>query len=208
MIAYTPVDIDVKISRTVDFADYVRATHMTNLQQTYGYTSLLSPLISRNPVTDWRDANQVFGDHTGNTLYYAPNVQELFPELIELIHRLPYKELFGAVLNLHTNDLPPHRDEIVNTNILGPERYNALLTPHYGQQSFFVCKETDSERIYPTILEDYPVYAFNNNTVYHGADVILDNRVILVCGGILDVDRHKELIDQSLEKFKDYVIQF
>jgi len=208
MIAYTPVDIEVTIPNRVDYSEYVKAHHMTNLSQTYGYTSMLCPLISRNPVTDWKDATQVFGNHTGNDLYYAPGAKENFPELIDLIHRLPFKEILGAVLNLHVNDLPPHRDEIINTDIFGPERYNVLLTQHYNQESFFICKEVDSEKIYPKITEEHPVYAFNNNLIYHGADKVLDGRVILICGGILDPDKHSELINRSLNKFKDYVIQF
>jgi hypothetical protein len=208
MIAYTPVDIDVTIPNDIDYSEYVKTHHMTNLTQTYGYTSMLCPLISRNPVVDWKDATEVFADHTGNTLYYAPGVKENFPELIDLIHRLPYKEIFGAVLNLHLNELPPHQDELTNIDIVGPDRYNVLLTQHYNQESFFICKEPNSEKIYPKIIKEYPVYAFNNNRIYHGADKVLNDRVILICGGILDHDQHFELINRSLNKFKDYVIQF
>jgi len=208
MIAYTPIDISVNMPNIDTVKEYFNNNYMTNLQDTYGYTSLLCALISRNSVKDWRDANQVFADHTGTQLYYAPGVVELFPEIIDIINKLPYKELIGAVLNLHKENLPPHQDEFINLNIEGPERYNVLLTPHYEQDSFFICKEKHSEKIYPKILKDYPVYAFSNNKVYHGADIVLDDRIILICAGILDEEKHRNLIQKSVEKFKDYVIRF
>lgn len=208
MIAYTPIDMKITLPPIDSLKKYFKENYMTNLQDTYGYTSLLCALVSRNPVEDWRDANQVFADHTGNQLYYAPGVLELFPELIDIIQRLPYKEIIGAVLNLHKENLPPHQDEFININIDGPERYNVLLTSHYEQDSFFICKEKNSQKVYPKILKDYPVYAFSNNKAFHGADKVLEDRIILICAGILDEEKHRNLIHSSSEKFKDYVIRF
>ncbi len=51
------------------------------------------------------------------------------------------------------------------------------------------------------------MYAFSNNKVYHGADKVLDQRIILICAGILDEEKHNNLIKASSEKFKDYVIR-
>jgi hypothetical protein len=111
-------------------------------------------------------------------------------------------------LSLHTTILESHRDEILNLGIYSPERYNVLLSPHYEQDSFFICKEKHGEKHYPKILKDYPIYAFNNNETYHGADLVLDKRVILICGGILDEQKHVDLINRSAEKFNNYVIRY
>lgn len=207
MIAYTPIDMTVTLPDETVLKDYFFKNNITNLAETTGYTSSLCSLISRSPIDNWRDANQVFADYTGNDLYYAPGVRETLPELIDFIHRLPYTELIGAVLNLHTAYLAPHRDECMNLDIDGPERYNLLLTNHYEQDSFFICEEQNSEKKYPKILKDYPVYAFNNNKIYHGADTVLDQRIILICAGILDKEKHEELINRSVEKFREYVIE-
>lgn len=208
MIAYTPIDISIKIPNEDVLKRYFFDNHIINLKETTGYSSLLCALVSRNPVNDWRDAGQIFADHTGKELYYAPGVKEIFPDLVDFVHSLPYKELIGVVLNLHKEYLPPHQDEYINEDIVGPERYNVLLTSHYGQDSFFICKEKDSEKLYPKILKEYPVYAFSNNKVFHGADTVLDDRIILICAGILDKEKHQDLISRSVEKFKDYVIRF
>lgn len=208
MIAYTPIDIKCKIPDHNLLVDYIEENYITNLQETYGYTSKLCSIASRNVVLDWRDANEIFADHTGDELYFAPNVTSLFPELINIVNLLPYKEIIGMALSLHTNFLASHRDEIMNLGVYSPERYNVLLSPHYKQDSFFICKENDSEKVYPKILEDYPIYAFNNNETYHGADIVLDRRVILICAGVLDDQKHVELVNRSAEKFKEYVIRY
>jgi len=213
MIVYTPIDIPLRVPDHALLVDYIENNYITNLQSTYGYTSLLAGIASRTPVDDWRNANHVFSDssyeQTDNpVLYFPPRVISLFPELIKLLYKLPYKQVLGAALSLHTKYLAPHDDDTDTNNPSSPERYNILLSPHYGQDSFFICKEVDGPRDYPTILKDYPIYAFNNKDIYHGADPVLDHRVIMICSGIIDEEKHRALIARSVEKFKDYVIQY
>ena len=213
MIVYTPIDIPVRVPDHALLVDYIKNNHMTNLQDAYGYTSLLAAIASRAPVNNWRDANDVFSNSsytetTDAVLYFPPLVTSLFPELIELLYKLPYKQILGAGINLHTNYLLPHNDEVDPNLPSSPERYNVLLSPHYDQDSFFICKEKTGHRDYPTILKDYPVYAFNNKDIYHGADPVLNQRVIMICSGIIDEEKHQKLINQSVEKFKEYVIQY
>jgi hypothetical protein len=90
MIVYTPIDIPVRVPDHTLLVDYIKNNHMTNLQDTYGYTSLLAAIASRVPVTNWRDANDVFSDNsyketTDAVLYFPPLVTSLFPELIKLL---------------------------------------------------------------------------------------------------------------------------
>jgi hypothetical protein len=208
MIAYTPVDISCKVPDHDLLVDYIEKNYITNLEQTYGYTSKLCSIASNNVILDWRDANQIFADYAGDKLYFAPGVADMFPELLDILYSLPYKKIIGMGLSLHTNSLESHRDSILNFGSYSPERYNVLLSPHYEQDSFFICKEKHGEKTYPKILKEYPIYAFNNNETYHGADLVLDKRVILICVGILDEKKHIELINQSAEKFKEYVIRY
>ena len=213
MIVYTPVDLPCQVPDHKLLVNYIQQNHIINLQDTYGYTSLLTAIASRYQVNNWRDANDVFVDDSyeltnDQTLYSPPGVTSLFPELFEILYKLPYKQILGAAISLHTNYLAPHDDDADTNDPSSPERYNVLLSPHYGQDSFFICKETDGHRDYPVILKDYPIYAFNNKDIYHGADPVLDRRVIMICSGIIDEEKHQVLITRSTEKFKDYVIQY
>lgn len=216
MIVYTPVDLKCSVPNYSDLLEYVEQHFITNLPSTLGYTSKLCPLAAHYPVKNWRDANDVFRNNgTGYSLeknpalYFAPDVTKKFPELFNILFSLPYKQIYGVGLNLHTNPLPAHRDEIDLTGAMSPERYNVLLSPHYEMDSFFIATDTkESKKVYPKILEEYPVYAFNNKDVYHGADVVLNGRIILICDGILDHEKHRELIERSSKKFDEYVIRF
>lgn len=209
-VAYTPIDLKFDPVDYSTLLEYVKTNYITNLE----YTSRLSPVATRHAVNDWTDCGEVFDKDVGYDLkedykiFFAPGIEELFPSIVDLIHRLPYKQLIGACFNLHENPLYAHRDEVDTTFPYTPERYNVLLSPHHGLDSFFVCENLDSEKVYPTILKDYPVYAFDNRNYYHGADPVLDNRIILVCSGIVNEDKHKQLIDSSVAQFEDYVIRF
>jgi hypothetical protein len=212
MIVYTPIDIKWTPPSYSEIKKYFLENYMTNLTETTGYTSQVCALALPGQVTNWRDAKEVFAIDEPNdnqTLYYAEGVTDRFPEIFELIKQLPFKKVIGAMLNMHTQDLAAHRDfHLGNENMPSPERYNVLLSPHYEQPSFFVSKEEHGKKYYPTVLKDYPVYAFNNNDIYHGADIVLDDRIILVCAGFLDAEKHTELINRSADKFKEYVIRF
>lgn len=215
MIAYTPVDIKCRLPNYQTMIDYIESNYITNLDTTLGYTSKLCALAAHYPISDWRDACDIFRNHgTGyileneHNLYFAPEVTKLFPELFEIIFNLPYQQIYGLGLSLHTAVLPAHRDEIDLTGAVSPERYNVLVSPHYEQPSFFVSKDNNGiEKYYPTILEEYPIYAFANKDIYHGADIVLDRRIILICDGILDQDKHQALIKRSTSKFSQYVIR-
>jgi len=214
MIIYTPIDISVKLPNYTRLKEYFNINRMYNLKETTGYTSQMCAVASRNSVSNWKDATDVFKpdndtdfDLTYNSIiYYAPGIQEQFPELVDILNLLPYKQIVGAALNMHTELLPTHRDRIYSETAVSPARYNVLLSPHFGQDSFYLTNNFNSKKVYPTILEEYPIYAFNNNDVYHGADIILDDRIILVCMGVLDNGKHQQLIEQSTTKFKEYVI--
>jgi len=208
MIAYTPIDISCKIPEHELLVDYIEKNHITNLKDQYGYTSLLCAIASKNLILNWQDANDVFSNRTNKELTFAPGVTDIFPELIDIANLLPFKDILGLVLNLHTTLLESHRDDLLNLGVYSPERYNVLLSPHYEQDSFFISKEKHGEKHYPKILKEYPIYAFNNNEAYHGADIVLDKRVILILIGNLDEQKHIELINRSVEKFKDYVIRY
>lgn len=213
MIVYTPIDLPCPVPNHDLLVDYIERNHMTNLTDTYGYTSLLTGIVARHSVDNWRDANDVFADNgyelaPAQNLFFAPGVTTLFPELFQTLFSLPYKQIIGAALSMHTSYLAPHDDDMDTNYPTSPERYNILLSPHYEQDSFFICKEVDGPRDYPTILKDYPIYAFNNKDIYHGADTVLDRRVIMICSGIIDEEKHQALISRSVEKFKDYVIQY
>jgi hypothetical protein len=47
MIVYTPIDIPCRVPSQKLLVDYIKNNHMTNLEETYGYTSLLACIAAR-----------------------------------------------------------------------------------------------------------------------------------------------------------------
>lgn len=210
-VAYTPINIKFDPVDTGALLEYVRSNHIKNID----YTSKLCMIATRHEIYDWTNADEVFGKETTGykekedyQIHYAPGIKQLFPSIVNLLQNLPYKQLIAAAFNLHEQPLYPHQDEVDDSYPLTPERYNVLLTNHFSQKSFYICETETSEKIYPTILEEYPVYAFDNRNYFHGADPVLDDRIILVCAGVIDKEKHDKLIQQSIEKFDRYVVKF
>jgi len=169
MIIYTPIDIKCKIPDQDLLIEYVKKNY---LDKNIIPNALLCPLVVRKAVTDWRDASQIFTedklqDLTDNDpTYYRPGIKELMPELIEILESLPFKQIIGGGLYLQTGPVDAHHDITIDfTYPKSPERYNVLLTPHYDQDSFYIAKEITGEKIYPKILKDYPIYAFNDQKI-------------------------------------------
>lgn len=212
MIVYTPIDIKCKIPDQKILIDYVNKNY---LNKNIVLNALLCPLVVRKAVTDWRDASQIFTEDKlqdltdSDPIYYRPGIKELMPELIDIIEALPFRQVIAAGLHLQTARIYTHHDYTIDfNNPKSPERYNVLLTPHYDQDSFYIAKEITGEKIYPKILKDYPIYAFNDQQMFHGADPVLENRVIMICAGLIDHEKHENLIERSANKFKEYVIRY
>lgn len=211
MIVYTPIDIKCTVPNSAELTEFLLNNHMSNLKEITGYGNLLCAVAFRTKVKNWRDADEIFlktdiNANLDNDLMYAPGAPK---ELKDILESLPYEKITGAWLNLHLEPLEAHQDDPLDfSHPMSPERYNVLLTDHYGQDSFFISKDDKSERKYPTVLKDYPIYAFNNKEVFHGADPVLNGRIIMVCSGIIDHAKHEELINRSAEKFKEHVIRY
>lgn len=210
MIVYTPLDIKFTLPNYSDVLTYINNNYIIGLEEHTGYNSWQCPIATPFPATDWRKADQIYPPtelSEFKQLNFAPGILEKFPELQLIIDSLPYKTIYGIGFNLHRAPLLAHRDALIDNDPPELERINILISPHYGQDSFFLQPTLDSTPTYPVILKEYPAYAFNDTVMYHGADPVLDNRIIIVVVGILDKEKHQELITRSVKKFKDYIIE-
>lgn len=210
MIVYTPLDIKFKLPDYNKVLKYVKENYVEGLELHTGYTSLLCPIATPFYAKDPRKAEDVFPPNPLSEfkeLNWIPGILEKLPELSDIVSSLPYDTLYGCMFNLHTTALPPHRDELIDQTPPSLERINILISPHYGENSFFLQKDMDSDPVYPTILEEYPAYAFNDTQTYHGANPVLDDRIIIVFVGILNKEKYNELVSRSIEKFKNYLVE-
>jgi hypothetical protein len=216
-ILFTPLDIPIDLPNEQEIYNWAEANTFreTNYKQFELGWFTHSPVACCIPVGDWRDVRVLYevedvlkNKQVNNPeTYFHPEFAKLFPGLVEAIKLLPFKELTGASVKIQRGPSFPHRDDlhtVEETGVSEPKRITMSLTD-VNYSTLYL--EKDGVKIHPKIPQGYPCYAFNNRDVLHAADYDPNRiRIILDTAGMLDVDKHNELLRNSIKKFKDYVI--
>ena len=220
-IAFVPIDIDVKLPDEKVLLDYC---YEHRIIKDPGPTNTwhIGPVMARMSSKEWYDPevslNALYNRYNPNMgeCQYANDIDKLMPEIPYMLEQLPFKELTLVSLFLQTMEVGKHFDPHVGdiysdpTEIgidLEPHRYNILLTQH-GKPSFYLSDTMDSEKIFPNLTRERPAFAFCERYHYNGADYIGPGKVLLTVFGILDREKHKQMILTNMEKYKDEVIMF
>jgi hypothetical protein len=138
-------------------------------------------------------------------IIFHPGFEDEFPVLADCIRQLPFKQLTVSGMLYQLGEIPPHQDTQDPHCPTEPRRYTIYLT-NPENNTFYFSKTKDSEKIYPTINKDYRCFVFNNTDVWHGASLTHRPKIILTMAGIIDNEKHEELLNRSLEKFKDQAL--
>ena len=214
-IAFVPIDIDIRLPNEKVLLDYIEQYKVV------GSTWDIGPVLSRMRDDEWRDMNKALGSlynryNPNNDVYrYANDIDKLMPEIPYMLNQLPFKQLTVVVLfkqtaqvnhhyDPHTSDVYADPSEV--SIDMEPHRYNILLTKH-NIPSFFLGNSIE-EKIYPKLTREKPAFAFCERYHYHGADYIEPDKVMLSCFGILDREKHKQMIENGMSKYPDQVIRF
>lgn len=216
-ILYTPLDIPVALPDEKEIYDW--AEQNTFIQTNYKQYELgwftHSPVACCIKPDNWRDVKELYKveDHLkkqivgNNETFFHPEFYKLFPQLVKAIKALPFKELTGASIKIQRGPSFSHRDDLHTIEDAGLEEPKRITMSLTNVKYSTLYLEKDNVKMHPKIPEGYPCYAFNNKDVFHGADYNSTRiRIILDTAGMLDAAKHKELIDRSVEKFKDFVI--
>lgn len=70
-------------------------------------------------------------------------------------------------------------------------------------------KEDTQEKHYCTIPEETDAWVLNNCTQPHGVDLqpdLDDQRIIGQITGIVNVEKHQQLLDKSTQRYKQFVV--
>lgn len=142
-------------------------------------------------------------------IYFEPDFKRMFPELVDTILQLPFKYFTGIHLMLAGNrESSVHRDPAalsdskLQTITLPPDRYNIALNC-FENPKFYIETEP-GVKVYVKLEKEFPCFAFNNRDYKHGADIRDESslrRMQLLIYGVLDNEKHTELINRSIDKF-------
>jgi hypothetical protein len=79
-----------------------------------------------------------------------------------------------------------------------------------GTKSGDMVVSTNDKIIVPTMPDETDWYALNYTEGLHGsnpASTDIDDRYVLFCMGWIDKDKHKELINRSIDKYSDFIVK-
>lgn len=219
-IAFLPIDIEIALPDEQKLIDFCRATKIQDITDT-DVNNIEHwdkvPVMGRLSTEQWYNIDDLrhalFNRYTPGLgqCRYANNIDKLFPEIPFMLDQLPFKELSIVTMLVQKQDVPHHTDNQAYDVIIDPSeisidveprRYNILLTKHH-YKSFFVSKDKDSEKMYPSISQERPCHAICEQYHWHGADYAGPDKIMLCVFGILDREKHKQMIETNLNKYKD-----
>jgi hypothetical protein len=210
-LIYTPIDIPCKIPDEEKVLKWFHNNHLLDTDY-WEYSSgrhQWAMTSTSSPPKDWRRYDPEMWDNRRVdqkgpvVLFINPSFELEFPEISNVLRQLPFKQLSVSGMLYQIGEIPLHSDTYDPREPTEPRRYTIYLTdPDYCTFYF----DNDGEKVVPKINKDYCCFAFNNNDIKHGAFKIDREKVIITCAGILDNDKHTELLSRSISKFKDELI--
>ena len=176
--------------------------------------------IPKFPISDlsfkteakWKSWNFAKLTENDNTPYGVSTLKEsLDPRLIEWFTEFPYTTIRNIKFNIQENAVKPHIDftdpnkdlNLFTNNIKSePCGYRILLC---GSRSGSLYVMHKGKKIYVTMPEDTDVYVLGHTNTLHGVDDE-PGRVTIFTHFEIDIERHKQIIERSLSKYKDYAV--
>jgi hypothetical protein len=211
-LAYTPIDIAIELPDEQFILDWFEQHKVvdTDYWEYQANRHTWAIVACTKNLDNWRKIDFSLWENRRDSvpdpsLFFHPGFIEAFPSLAEAIKKLPFKQLTYAGMILQMGEIGSHQDTYDHNDPSEPRRYNIYLTdPEYN--TFYMCKEENSERAKPKFDDTYRCFAFNNSECWHGAEPTNRPKIMIATTGIVDNEAHKELIARSVEKFKDKVL--
>lgn len=156
-----------------------------------------------------------------------PDLLKIFPELDEKLRELPLLDYdnnghFDFREQVVYNK--PHQDPIAKSLVsedLGPSAYKNLVMRDV-LETFYVLPVSSNpdiiqydsrpkeelNPIFPILPNNTDWFVINNHIGYHGSFLVPTEyrKITMFIAGRLDIEKHLELVNRSIEKYKDYII--
>lgn len=209
-VIYTPIDIEFEVPDEQSIIDWFHAHKITDTEyweyaegrHEWCYVALRKEPENWRTYDAWLDWAKERKPIKDAGLVFHPGFEEAFPGLAKCIRELPFDQIGTSGFIMQIGTIPPHQDAAYE--ITEPRRYIIYVTdPAYN--TFYL--EHDGKKIFPSIDPKYRCFAFSNSDVLHGAEPTTRTKILLSTVGIMNEQKHKELIERSIAKFSDKVIR-
>lgn len=189
-LLFLPVDIDVP---KLDFPELV---------------DIQSDIIG----SSFWDYEQLLDTSINDNFPWKKNLNQTRQHYRNLIEQLPFESLDNVRVSIQTKTVKPHVDISEETKKRLGSNYNHYIANEpcgyriliSGNQSSL--KLIVSGKIVSTYLPSVPgLYLINSTTCRHFVDKDIGRKTIYI-RGLVKQDEHQDLIERSLQKFKEYAI--
>lgn len=225
-LAYLPLDLP-KIK--VPYLDLVKLFNDQG-QPHYPYPSLWHSVTVTGNIKNFQDPVQCDTawnnrySRTKKSIKINPFISSTILQLLlKQIEALPYEVcVFSQILSQQA-DIPPHKDgPYKNKNCLKmalkenpldfskqpePAGLKVMLS-HTSVKSLYVCETVKSRRQFVKLPQTTTSFALNERTFFHGAKAPKKQKFILSTFGIIDKNKHQNLIEKSLRRYREKAIRF
>jgi len=214
-LLYVPIDIEVNLPPEEE----LRKFHAENRIKDVDYHDIITwrhaytMVASKYPIDDWGafpwdfyQNKQTWKDFSEeyNETKWSPAFVESFPQLVDAIKQLPFKQLSFVGWMAQFGPYAPHVDSPDVNNPTEPRRYNILLTNPKHNTFYFWDGENKIPQ--PEVDPRYPIFAFNNSDIKHATNPITGFKLAVGIMGVIDEEKHIALIERSLAKFPDKAV--
>jgi len=113
----------------------------------------------------------------------------------------------GMKLHVDFGDPEKNLELFKHTNEHEPCGFRMIIK---GTKSGDMVVSTNDKIIVPTMPDETDWYALNYTEGLHGSNPLstdIDDRYVLFCMGWIDKDKHKELINRSIDKYSDFIVK-
>jgi hypothetical protein len=189
--------------------------------------------LSRSKVLEYFDARKERHQDWNWVNFKKPN-QPIDPELLDFFPDLDEKLRALPLLDYDNNghfdfreqvlNIKPHQDPIAKTLVdddLGPTAYKNLVMrdvlktlyvlPNSKNPDIVQYDSRPKEElnpVFPVLPDTTDWFVLNNHLGYHGSFMMPSwcRKITMFIAGSLDSTKHLELMNRSIEKYKDYII--
>lgn len=196
----------------------------------YPYPSLWQAVTLTGAIKNFQDPLECDTAWNNRYKFQKKNIKinpfiplEISKPLLDQIALLPYEVCsFSQILSQQT-DIPPHKDGFYEDkncvrNALKENPLNfggqpepaglKIMLSHKLKKCFYVCKSLKSNRVFVTFPNNTNTFACNEREFFHGSKHPKEPKFILSTFGIINKDKHLDLIKKSIKKYNEQAIWF
>lgn len=142
-------------------------------------------------------------------------VQDEFPQVVNFVEELPFDNIrWIAFVGRDKHGVGPHYDEWDGARVQLADQDPSQVRVRWSRvtdwqnEHFYLTKDHGQTRLYPQLPPTTNSMAYDGTVHEHGADKGFHpkDRIQLMPMGTLNIGKWHELLDKSIEKYKDYVI--